>query len=264
MKRAFAIASLLAATLNAQATDGVIEINQAKVNAAGGFPYVISQAGSYRLTGNLTVPDANTNGIDITVAGVSIDLNGFSIIGPNVCPTSGAMASCSATGSGIGINDLSPGVTVKNGQVRGAGRFCVFMSDRGRIENADISHCGSHGIAAPWARVSASRAMHCLGQGIQARDVTDSLADHNGAGGFLVYRSITASIASDNRATGITALAGSTVVVGNSSSSNLGWGLDAPSTAGISQNVLYSNTGTKTGGAVSMPANSNLCDGSPC
>ena len=42
----------------ASAADGVIEINQASVKAAGGFPFVISQPGSYRLTGNLDVTDA--------------------------------------------------------------------------------------------------------------------------------------------------------------------------------------------------------------
>ena len=38
------------------AADGVIEINQVTVEANGGFPYVISEPGSYILTGNLWVP----------------------------------------------------------------------------------------------------------------------------------------------------------------------------------------------------------------
>ena len=37
------------------------------------FPLVISEPGSYRLSGNLTAP-ANTNGIDITANNVTIDL----------------------------------------------------------------------------------------------------------------------------------------------------------------------------------------------
>jgi hypothetical protein len=56
--------------------DGTIEINQAKVMANGGFPYVISASGSYRLSGGLTVP-ASTDGINVTAAKVAIDLNGF-------------------------------------------------------------------------------------------------------------------------------------------------------------------------------------------
>ena len=48
-------------------------ITQAKVNSGGftpgdapGFPLVISLKGSYKLTGNLVVPNANTTGIVIT------------------------------------------------------------------------------------------------------------------------------------------------------------------------------------------------------
>jgi hypothetical protein len=62
------------------AADGQILINQATVNAAGGFPYVISQAGSYRLSGNLAAPSGDTTVIEITHDLVTIDLNGFSII----------------------------------------------------------------------------------------------------------------------------------------------------------------------------------------
>ena len=76
----------------AWAVDGQIAINQATVMAAGGFPYVISQAGSYKLTGNLvmnTTQNGNSNAslccgnsdvaILITHSNVSLDLNGFTI-----------------------------------------------------------------------------------------------------------------------------------------------------------------------------------------
>jgi hypothetical protein len=43
---------------------------------------VLTLAGSYRLTSNLVVPDANTDAIDVNADEVTIDLNGFSIIGP--------------------------------------------------------------------------------------------------------------------------------------------------------------------------------------
>ena len=60
------------------AADGQVLINQSTVTAAGGFPYVISQPGSYKLSGNLNVP-SGTNGIVIQSSAVTIDLNGFSI-----------------------------------------------------------------------------------------------------------------------------------------------------------------------------------------
>jgi hypothetical protein len=97
------------------AVDGVIEINQAKVKAGGGhFPFVITQPGSYRLTSNLDVTDAtarasgvsaeNTTAISVPtgVDNVTIDLNGFAILGP--CAGASIGAASSPQGSGVGID----------------------------------------------------------------------------------------------------------------------------------------------------------------
>lgn len=79
---------LLTAAVPGEAVDGVTEINQTIALSGGvtpgdaaGFPVTIDQAGSYRLTGNLTVPNENTTAVVISVEGVTLDLNGFSIIG---------------------------------------------------------------------------------------------------------------------------------------------------------------------------------------
>ena len=50
--------TMLALASPALAVDGVIEINQAKVMAAGGFPYLLPASGSYRLTSDLMPPVA--------------------------------------------------------------------------------------------------------------------------------------------------------------------------------------------------------------
>jgi len=68
------------------AVDGVVLINQSTVMAAGGFPYLINQPGSYKLAGNLVVP-AGKNGIQISVPRVTLDLNGFSITTPDPAAT---------------------------------------------------------------------------------------------------------------------------------------------------------------------------------
>src|SRR5262245_49658786 len=76
----------------AAAVDGVIEINQVSALAGGitpgdgaGFPVTLTQPGSYRLTGNLEIPTLGIGAIVVTAADVSIDLNGFAILGQNVC-----------------------------------------------------------------------------------------------------------------------------------------------------------------------------------
>ena len=64
MKATLLTVTMIAAlTCIGAASDGVIEINQARALQGGvtegdtpGFPVTISQSGSYRLTGNLTVP----------------------------------------------------------------------------------------------------------------------------------------------------------------------------------------------------------------
>src|SRR2546423_10858587 len=75
------------------AIDGQVLINQSTVMAAGGFPYIISNAGSYKLSGNLTLTTStagNYSGLDIAIginsSRVDLDLNGFSITVTNNDP----------------------------------------------------------------------------------------------------------------------------------------------------------------------------------
>ena len=55
-KRVLILLAIAILPVCAFAVDGVTLINQSTVMAAGGFPYVISQPGSYKLAGNLMVP----------------------------------------------------------------------------------------------------------------------------------------------------------------------------------------------------------------
>ncbi|SRR5258706_1557556 len=85
---AFGVALLTLAPA-AYAVDGIILIDQNRAMAGNitpgdtpGFPISITQPGSYRLAGNLTVPAA-TAGIEISASNVTIDLNGFSLVAPS-------------------------------------------------------------------------------------------------------------------------------------------------------------------------------------
>src|ERR1700722_13317331 len=84
---------VLLAAVPTFAVDGQVLISQATVIAAGGFPYKITQAGSYKLSGNLSVP-VNVNGIEINASNVTLDLNGFDISAPGRCEGSGKDLSC--------------------------------------------------------------------------------------------------------------------------------------------------------------------------
>ena len=82
----------------AKTADETVLINQASVVAAGGFPFTITQPGSYKLIGNLVVP-ANTSGILIQSNDVTLDLNGFSITGAVVCDNQGDNCTGQPTGA---------------------------------------------------------------------------------------------------------------------------------------------------------------------
>ena len=116
----------------ALAVDGVLEINQACAVTTGcfagdavGFTVMITQPGSYRLTGDLTLSVAN-EAIEINAPDVTLDLNGFTITGAGA-----------GTGSndGIQIKNVAEmeNVEVRNGTVREFGRHGVFtgLSPRG-------------------------------------------------------------------------------------------------------------------------------------
>ena len=71
----------------------------------GTFPIVISQPGSYFLTGNLTVTTGNPSAIQIAASDVSIDLDGFALSGSN-------------TGyDGIAVSGVRTRLTVRNGNL---------------------------------------------------------------------------------------------------------------------------------------------------
>ena len=126
------------------AGEGRIELNQAVVDAAGGFPYTISTPGSYVLTSDLVVP-ADTDAFVLNTSEVVIDLNGFSIRGSYSC--SGGCP----LGTGL---EISPGLsiafgrdtTVRNGRVSGFGSNCVALNSFAFVSELMVSDCGGIGI----------------------------------------------------------------------------------------------------------------------
>jgi len=183
-------------TQPAGATDGVIEINQAKALAGGvtdtggfdspGYPVTIGE-GSYRLTSDLDLRNiipANTNAIEI-IAGdfhsVSIDLNGFAILGSANC-TDATPCTNAGTGEGIHSETGNPTVHVRNGKVIGMGSYGIYLN-RGVVEvdRVIVASNGGMGIYVAHGLVSQVVAYENGGRGIYVFDgqVRDSYARQN-------------------------------------------------------------------------------------
>jgi hypothetical protein len=223
LMRRFLWMSLAAAiSTHLYAVDGVILIDPGKVNRGGitpgdgpGFPITISQPGSYRLTGNLTVPDAFTTAIEITADNVTLDLNGFSILGPNVCTPN--PTTCTHSGNGVGVHagSFSAGVVaprsvkVMNGMVRGMGFHGVrLMGDATAVERVHATSNGGPGIV--------------VGTG----SVTDSIATVNGTGSAIIGWIVRGCMSANNGNVGISIRQGG-AAIGNTSAFNGGDGISA-------------------------------------
>jgi len=137
------LVALLLAASHAQAADGVLEINQTCAVQTGcfsgdtaGYPITIDgTAGrSYRLTGDLIVPDENTDGIQVSTSSLTIDLNGFEIVRSGC---EGATSNCTpASGSGSGVEYTSSsnrGISVKNGSITGMGSYGVILGEQAEV-----------------------------------------------------------------------------------------------------------------------------------
>jgi hypothetical protein len=218
--------------------DGVVRIDQSRALAGGvtpadtpGFPVTISQPGSYRLTGNLTLPDLNTTAIQIIANSVTLDLNGFSIIGPAVCP-----AACPPAGTGTGIEATSGvsgipptgprAIRVLNGSVRGVGLFGILLrGDDSVVERVTANSNAGVGIVAGSVFQSTSTQNGCFG--IIANIVRDSTSSENVGDGIIL---------------GVVGPSGG-VATGNVSSQNGGFGI-ALQLGTATGNTVFLNTST--------------------
>jgi parallel beta-helix repeat protein len=250
---------LLAFATPTFAADGVIQINQAGAIAGGvtagdsaGFPVTISEAGSYRLTSNLVLPDANTSGILLTTGNLTIDLNGFGIIGPGT------------PGTGDGISGFVTNVAVLNGTVTGLGDNGVNVGVQALIENVRTRDNGNNGIGTgAHSKVINCSASNNGGDGykINGGNVVNNIASGNGDDGirFLGSRGILqGNTAISNGGDGIQT-EGACTVIGNHASDNTGFGLNLNSNCTYFGNNLIFNTGGTVSGGFDM--GHNACNG---
>ena len=291
------LAAALAAAAPAVAVDGVIEISQARALAglpgdSPGFPVTIG-GGSYRLTSNLVVADEGLDAIVVQAANVTIDLNGFSIVGPTVCAGTPPGHACSpenATSAGIDAGTF-PGLTVTNGTLRGmpqagvvCGPRCHLVDVRAVINGRDGAIVGSGSV------VEGSQFDQNGNWGLRAVagssgvEVVRSVATFNGDGGFsldLASR-VDSSVARINGGNGILATSGriegnivtgntlsgivlnSGIAVGNVTAGNQSHGINLTgSTVGLGGNAVAEAPPTGIAGTWVELAG-NLCSNAVC
>jgi len=203
---------------SARAVDGVLEINQVCATGPGcfagdapGFPVTISGSGSYRLTGNLIVPNASTTAISIPGSGVTLDLNGFLVRGTSSYAGPPA-TSCTNAGSGIGVAATGSDVAVSNGHVSGMGSTGLSLGTNSRVERVTVEDCCGNGIAIGIGSLAHESVVNRnFGSGIiagAASRVSSCIATRNGASGVTSFAgatrlSVENCIATDNAVDGI-------------------------------------------------------------
>lgn len=272
----------LAAPVVTHATDGVVEINQACALAgscfAGDaplFPVTIngSPGQSYRLTSNLQVPDQNTTAILVTQVGVSIDLNGFSILGPVTC-TFTQYATCAPAGIGYGV-DASTSTRVGNGRIQGMGADGIRLSFDGVVEDVRVLNSGLAGITTgPGSTVRRSVASANGGPGISVAlrgVVVESVTDNNGGEGIVLGQgsAVHDSVSSSNRLDGIRCT-GNCLVMNNAATGNFRYGLAATpapcsQTLAYGLNLIHTNVlGAVLNGACAIQVGANVCNFATC
>jgi hypothetical protein len=193
------VALLLSAP--AFAIDGQVLINQSTVMAAGGFPYKITQSGSYKLSGNLVVP-AGTDGIDILADNVTLDLNGFNIGSTYSCTYDNTSVPCTGSTSGTGVYSVEHyNVSVTDGSITGFGSAGVDLYGSGEIIEGVRASQNGEGIVLDGGLVR-----HCTGNlnrrdgiGAAAAVVQDNETDENGIWGIdVVDATVTGNEADGN------------------------------------------------------------------
>jgi hypothetical protein len=237
-----ACALLAASAAAGHAGEGAREINQACV-ATGcfpgdtpGLPVQLETAGSYRLTSNLYVPNADDTAIYATAAGATIDLAGFRVQGANTC-TGEPVTSCTTSTVGIGVWTGDRG-RLFGGTIEGFGVGIVGGRDA-RIHDVIVSQNSNNGITA-----------------LRGLSVADSTIVGNGASGIQAnsgggYLEVSGCTIRGNREQGV--LVSSGLILESRIHNNGGFGVETGSSTGLGLNHLSGNNGASdetSGGSV--------------
>ncbi len=149
--------------------------------------HVISQPGSYYLTGNI-IGEADKNGIHIEASSVNLDLAGFTMSGPN-----GLIA--------IVTNPGTRGLSIRNGLIQDwpLKAISARQSNQGRLEQLFVMRCGAEDPGDPYSiRCGESWiAKSCVvssctrwGLAIESGVIQECIAHENSGQGLKIVRGL--------------------------------------------------------------------------
>lgn len=223
------------------AVESRIAINATNTPGDADSVYSITQPGSYYLTGNITGVSGK-HGIEIATTGVTLDLNGFELVG-----VAGSL-------DGV-VNTLATNGTciIRNGTVRGWGGHGIRSSDSGAV-SGNISDIVASGNTVVGIRLG--------GGGVISR----CTAANNVGDGFSVGASgvITECSSYVNGGAGIVTASGCTVSR-NSARSNFTDGINVFNNCLVIENACTNNGALGgTGAGIRTQGNDNRIEGNNC
>ena len=235
----------------------------------GAFPIVIHQPGSYYLAGEITGV-AGQSGIVISTNNVTLDLNGFALVG-------------NGSGSGVEIGGGLQGVSVRNGLIR-AWAVGVSASTASGLRFTDlvvannassgilggndsiVSQCSARQNGDRGIQISAGIVSHCTASsnniGITVSDgsVINSSARGNTTGIVAIRGLVENSVGSANTGDGIFVSGGK--VLNCIARSNTGDGIEALAESIVSGNVCsFNGAGAATGAGIHCTGDKNHVEG---
>ncbi len=218
-----------------------IPINAANTPGDADSLYKITQPGSYYLTGNIT-GEVGKHGVEIAASGVTLDLNGFDLVG---VPGMGAFDGVSVT-----VDSLR-GIAVLNGSVRDWGDGGVdlgFLSRGCRVEGVRASGNAGTGITSSISSTVTNCTASFNGQrGIFSSNgstISNCSVESNGGNGFQVNQGCTVanSAAYFNTLDGVFASTGCRVT-DTSAYSNRGDGIQVGEGSSVTNCTANNNDG---------------------
>ena len=196
------------------------------------LPMTITTSGSYYLTGNFTVTAGN--GIEIATDNVTLDLNGYALIGVGT-----------STGSGVAVPATRKNIFIQNGTIRDWTVDGISADNAGNSMAANLRLYNNGGAG--------------LRMGFGGH-VKDCVANSNDGPGIVIsYNSMVLGCTSEsNEGNGITA-SSRCVVTDCSAAFNGGDGIEIGSGSRLSQCTAGSNTGNGIKVAYHCYVSGNVC-----